>query len=156
MARMRNPEIFNQPRILVRQIPSNKTYSIEAVLIDGDYISDVNSHIITNIKVNPKYLLGVINSKIISIWFLLKYDKFQRRVFPQFKIGEMSEFPIPDSTEEQQIQIAIPVEMLMKEMAKEEVDQDLVDSLNTEIDELVMDLFGLNEEEKQTVRDFEL
>lgn len=156
MARMRNPEIFNQPRILVRQIPSNKTYSIEAVLIDGDYISDVNSHVVTNIKVNPNYLLGVINSKIISIWFLLKYDKFQRRVFPQFKIGEMSEFPIPNATEQQQEEIAHLVQSLMSEMLKNDKDNSKVELLNISIDELVMDLFGLTEEEKQTVRDFEV
>ena len=41
-------------------------------------------------------------------------------------------------------------------MTKEKVNQDLVDSLNTEIDELVMDLFGLTEEEKQIIRDFEV
>ena len=41
-------------------------------------------------------------------------------------------------------------------MAKEKVKQDLVDSLNIKIDDLVMDLFGLTEEEKQTVRDFEV
>jgi hypothetical protein len=44
----------------------------------------------------------------------------------------------------------------MEEMAKEKVKQDLVDSLNIKIDDLVMDLFGLTEEEKQTVRDFEV
>ena len=44
----------------------------------------------------------------------------------------------------------------MEEMTKEKVNQDLVDSLNTEIDELVMDLFGLTEEEKQIIRDFEV
>ena len=44
----------------------------------------------------------------------------------------------------------------MEEMAKEKVKQDLVDSLNIKIDDLVMDLFGLIEEEKQTVRDFEV
>ena len=41
-------------------------------------------------------------------------------------------------------------------MAKEKVKQDLVDSLNIKIDDLVMDLFDLTEEEKQTVRDFEV
>ena len=44
----------------------------------------------------------------------------------------------------------------MEEMAKEKVKQDLVDSLNIKIDDLVMDLFGLTEEEKQTVRDCEV
>ena len=107
---MRNHEIFKNPRILVRQIPSNKTHSIEAVLVDGDYISDVNSYIITNIEVNPNYLLEVINSKIISIWLILKFDKFQRRIFSQFKINELGEFPIPETSNFQQNLIALLVE----------------------------------------------
>ena len=156
MARMRNPEIFKHPRILVRQIPSNKTYSIEAVLVDGDYISDVNSHIITNIEINPYYLLGVINSKIISIWFILKFDKFQRRIFPQFKINELGEFPIPEASNSQQNSIALLVEQLMDEMKKETPDSELVNKLNLDIDNLVMDLFDLTDDEKKIVSEFNL
>ncbi|EPD87533.1 type IIG restriction enzyme/methyltransferase [Streptococcus sp. HPH0090] len=156
MARMRNPEIFKHPRILVRQIPSNKTYSIEAVLVDGDYISDVNSHIITNIEINPYYLLGVINSKIISIWFILKFDKFQRRIFPQFKINELGEFPIPEASNSQQNSIALLVEQLMDEMKKETQDSELINKLNLDIDNLVMDLFDLTDDEKKIVSEFNL
>ncbi|WP_455450410.1 type IIG restriction enzyme/methyltransferase [Streptococcus salivarius] len=156
MARMRNPEIFKHPRILVRQIPSNKTYSIEAVLVDGDYISDVNSHIITNIEINPYYLLGVINSKIISIWFILKFDKFQRRIFPQFKINELGEFPIPEASNSQQNSISLLVEQLMDEMKKETPDSELVNKLNLDIDNLVMDLFDLTDDEKKIVSEFNL
>lgn len=156
MARMRNPEIFEEPRILVRQIPTNKTYSIEATLVEDDYISDVNSHIITFIKVNPRFLLGLINSKLLSIWFVLKFDKFQRRIFPQFKIGEMGEFPIPESSQKQQEEIANVVSELIEEMSKIEIDNNKIEYLNLLIDDLVMDLYELDEQEKNIVLNFEL
>nr|WP_181716067.1 TaqI-like C-terminal specificity domain-containing protein [Arthrobacter sp.]QJS06528.1 type IIG restriction enzyme and methyltransferase [Arthrobacter sp.] len=147
---------FNQPRILVRQIPSHKTYAIEATYTDEYMINDRNSNVIGNIQVNPFFLLGIINSKIITLWFIMKFDKFQRRVFPQFKANELGEFPIPDATLIQQEEIAALVKTLMNEMEKENINISLISELNIDIDELVMELFELTNEEKQRVRSFHI
>lgn len=156
LAAMRDPKLFDRPRILVRQIPSKNVYSIEAVYTDSDVINDRNSMIITEINVNPLYLLGILNSRLISLWFFMRYDKFQRRLFPQFKVNELGEFPIPNSTKEQQDSIAILVEQLMDEMKKEKQDSELINKLNLDIDNLVMDLFDLTEDEKKIVSEFTL
>ena len=156
LAAMRDPNLFNRPRILVRQIPSKTRYSIEAVYVDSDAINDRNSMIITDIKINPFYLLGVLNSSVISLWFFMKVDKFQRRLFPQFKVNELGDFPVPNATDSQQKSVAILVEQLMDEMKKESPNAELVNQLNFDIDNVVMDLFGLTEEEKQIIRDFEV
>lgn len=156
LAAPRELTIFDKPRILVRQIPTNKVYAIEGTFIDDNSINDLNSIIITDIKVNPLYLLGVINSKIITLWFMMKFDKFQRRVFPQFKVNELGEFPIPDGTDSQQNSIAETVQQLMDEMKKNPRNEALFTTLNTKIDEAVMELFGLTEDEKKSVREFEV
>ena len=156
LAAPRNKEIFENPRILVRQIPSKSVYAIEAVYTEDDVINDLNSMVVTDIKVEPLYLLGVINSRLISLWFLMKFDKFQRRIFPQFKVNELGEFPIPNATTEQQKQIAKLVKKLMEEMEKEKRKQATINALNVEIDALVMDLFGLTQEEKQFIESFEV
>ncbi|WP_311515294.1 Eco57I restriction-modification methylase domain-containing protein [uncultured Streptococcus sp.] len=147
---------FNSPRILVRQIPSKSTYAVEAVYTNSDFINDLNSMVITDIQVNPFYLLGVLNSRLISLWFFMKFDKFQRRLFPQFKVNELGDFPIPDATDSQQEEVAQLVEQLIEEMKKDSLETKKITQLNLKIDDLVMDLFGLTEEEKQTVRDFEV
>lgn len=147
---------FSAPRILVRQIPTKKEYAIEAVYTDGEEINDLNSMVITDIKVNAFYLLGVLNSRVISLWFFMKFDKFQRRLFPQFKVNELGDFPVPNATDSQQKSVAILVEQLMDEMKKESPNAELVNQLNFDIDNVVMDLFGLTEEEKQIIRDFEV
>lgn len=147
---------FSAPRILVRQIPTKKEYAIEAVYTDGEEINDLNSMVITDIKVNAFYLLGVLNSRVISLWFFMKFDKFQRRLFPQFKVNELGDFPVPNATDSQQKSVAILVEQLMDEMKKESPNAGLVNQLNFDIDNVVMDLFGLTEEEKQIIRDFEV
>ncbi|HFI0077520.1 TPA: TaqI-like C-terminal specificity domain-containing protein [Streptococcus suis] len=156
LAAMRDPKLFEKPRILVRQIPSKIEYSIEAVYVDSDVINDRNSMVITDIQVNPFYLLGVLNSRLLSLWFFMKFDKFQRRLFPQFKVNELGDFPIPDATESQQEEVAQVVEQLMEEMKKDSPDTEKISQLNLKIDDLVMNLFYLMEEEKQTVREFEV
>ena len=44
----------------------------------------------------------------------------------------------------------------MEEMKKDSPDTETVNQLNLAIDDLVMDLFELTEEEKQTVREFDV
>lgn len=85
---------------------------------------------------------------------MMKFDKFQRRIFPQFKVNELGEFPVPDASENWQNKIARPVRQLMDEMKKENRDEALISSLNTQIDECVMTLFQLTDEEKQSIRNF--
>ena len=156
LAAPRDKKYFETPRILVRQIPSKSTYAVEAVYTNSDFINDLNSMVITDIQVNPFYLLGVLNSRLISLWFFMKFDKFQRRLFPQFKVNELGDFPIPDATDSQQEEVAQLVEQLIEEMKKDSLETKKITQLNLKIDDLVMDLFGLIEEEKQTVRDFEV
>lgn len=147
---------FTSPRILVRQIPAFSKYAIHATYIETDAINDLNSMIITNIMVNPYYLLGVLNSKLITIWFLIKFDKFQRRIFPQFKVNELGEFPTPLASSEEQTIISRLVIAMIDENKKAEPDMNMLDSLNKQIDDLVMSLFDLDDKEKQLVEEFEI
>ena len=151
LAAMRDPILFEGERILVRQIPSKKVYSIEAMVTNADLINDRNSMIIKDFnKIKPLALLGILNSKIETLWFLMHFDKFQRRLFPQFKVNELAQFPVPDLNSEEQDKIADKVSVIMsKAQSKQDYSKE-----NLEVDELVMEAYGLTEEEKQEVRDF--
>ena len=46
-------------------------------------------------KEDAMLILAIINSKIASEWFVFKFDKFQRKIFPQIKVKEMKLFPFP-------------------------------------------------------------
>ena len=152
LAAKRDPNIFLNPHILVRQIPVRSTYAIDATYVNKQIINDLNSMIITNIRgIKPLALLGVINSKPLTLWFLMRFDKFQRRIFPQFKINELELFPIPNMNKEMQNSISF----LVKEIMNKVKDNQNYDNENKEVDELVMIAFGLTEEEKETVRKFE-
>ncbi|MCZ2025869.1 N-6 DNA methylase [Enterococcus faecium] len=147
---------FNEPRILIREILTLKNYAFEATYTDEYFINNISSLVVTNIQTNPYYLLALINSKPVSIWYYITFDKLSRKMFPRLQVKELKQFPIPDATDEQQKKLEIIVHRLMKESKKEERDDYLISNLNTEIDEVVMELFKLTEDEKQSVREFEV
>ncbi len=94
LAEPRRSVPFIGPRILVRQIPSPLPYSINAVFVGEDYLNDINSMVIFDFKYIPSFLLAILNSRLVSFWFANTFDKFQRKIFPQFKVKELAQFPI--------------------------------------------------------------
>ena len=101
LAAPRKEAKFIGERILVRQIPSKMPHAINAVLTDAHYINDRNSMIIQDIQDNPFFIMAILNSKLTSFWFAMTFNKFSRTIFPQFKVGELKQFPIPQATIEQ-------------------------------------------------------
>lgn len=81
----------------------------------------------------------------------MRFDKFQRRLFPQFKVKELEQFPIPKTNK----QIQTNIEILVKSIIKKVKQGDSYTHENNRIDELVMTAFGLNDVEKAAVRRFE-
>jgi hypothetical protein len=115
-----------------------------------------------------KYLLGVVNSRLISLWFQKKYDKLQRRIFPQFKVKELAAFPIrpinfSDAADKaRHDEVVAKVDAMLeakKQLAKAQTDKDKTyyenkcAALDRQIDRLVYDLYGLTEDEIQIVED---
>ena len=156
LAAPRDSKLFEGERLLIARIPVKSIYTFRATYTKENFVHEQSIESITNLRASPLYLIGVLNSKILSFYAIEKFDFLQRNTFPQMRLTQIKQFPIPNSNDDQQNEIADLVVQIMEEMAKEKVNQDLVDSLNTEIDELVMDLFGLTEEEKQIIRDFEV
>jgi hypothetical protein len=152
LSRPRIPELFNHNRILVRQIPSKKPYSIVSTFINHVAVCD-NNHMI--IKKNDKAsysllkLIGVLNSSLITFWFISTFAKDQRKLFPQFKINELKTFPIPKNDSETLDKIELLVkEILTQKQANPSAD---TSALEREIDVMVYALYGLSEEEIKVV-----
>lgn len=91
---------FTAPRILVRQIPSKPPYCINGVYTVDHQINDINSMVIFDFKIDARAVLAVLNSRPMSYWFDLTFDKLQRGLFPQFKVRELKTFPIPAAIED--------------------------------------------------------
>lgn len=153
LAAKRDPQFFKQPRLLVRQIVGKEKHSLFADYInENNVINDRNSMIVMSKQVNLLYLLGIINSSIETFWFAMKYDKFQRKTFPQFKVDELQQFPIPQASHKQVNNLVELVKKIMKATSKK--DKPVQTSLDNRIDDYVMNLFGLSNKEKDSVSSF--
>lgn len=162
LAEPRSMELFTGERILVRQIPSKPPYSINATIVDEPILNDINSMVIRNFQgVSPKYVLGVINSKLSTYWFVNTFDKFQRKTFPQFKINELATFPIftaSDRDKESVIKLVDSIQESQQHLASaseessryKEISKHL-EALNTSLDKLIYEIAGLTSDEVQIV-----
>lgn len=157
-------DLYKKPRILVRQIPSPLPYAINASIVEEKMLmNDRNSMIVLDIKdeFDIEYILGIINSKLISYWFAKAFDKFQRKIFPQFKVNELEKFPIYNAILKEQkviIQSVDKILSLNREIRKVVENSEKWISIKSEIertdkkiDEEVYKLYGLTSEEIKIV-----
>src|SRR3989338_2780970 len=164
LAAPRTIDLYQNPRILVRQIPSPPPYSINAVFVDENMLmNDRNSMIILSFKINYLFVLAVLNSKITTFWFANTFDKFQRKTFPQFKVKELATFPIPNASQAEQEKIAKKGQAMLeiqKELQAISANTDKhnslkrdIEKLDREIDEAIYKLYGLTAEEIRTIEE---
>jgi hypothetical protein len=150
LAAPRKPELFKGERILVRQIPSLPPYSINAVLTNNNFVNDINSMIIISpIEYSLKYILGIINSSVITYWFDITFDKLQRGIFPQFKVNELAQFPIPklDLSKKRDKNLYDKIISLVDSINNQSLPEHEFSRINDQIEKLVFTLFNLTKEE---------
>ena len=144
-----NFSLFSTPRILVRQIPSQPPYCINACFTEQTILNDRNSMNIIDIKIEPELVLGILNSRLISYWFIHKFGKLQWGTFPQFKVNELANFPIPKDFDIYRDNLIAKVKEIMT--VKLENSNHDISTLNQEIDSIVYKIFNLTDEEIATV-----
>jgi adenine-specific DNA-methyltransferase len=116
----------------------------------------------TTFGMASKYLLGLINSRLLSVWFSAMFDKLQRNIFPQFKVKELASFPIRpinfDTMNDKVLhdQLVVLVEQMLtlnKQYFSSKTNQDKIgiqrqiNVIDKYIDHVVYKLYGLTEED---------
>jgi len=137
--------LYSTKRILVRQIPAKPPYCIHACLVEETCLNDLNSINVINFKESPEAVLGILNSRLVSFWFIHKFGKMQWETFPQFKVNELAEFPLPKMRIENLADIAKRVKQILA--AKQQCPNADTSALEREIDQQVYALYGLTPEE---------
>jgi tRNA1(Val) A37 N6-methylase TrmN6 len=140
LAAPRTEQLYRGPRILIRQIPSQPPRCIFATFVDNDYVNDLNSMIISfNFENDAHFVLAILNSELISKWFIRKFDKFQRKTFPQFKVNELNLFPIPDVSVEEKNEVVTLSKSLQKAYQNNELKD--VERTEKELERLILRCF---------------
>ncbi|MEK6691736.1 MAG: TaqI-like C-terminal specificity domain-containing protein [Nitrospirota bacterium] len=159
---------FQGERILIRQIPSSPPYCIHAVYTEEECLNDINSMVVFNISggYNYYYLLGILNSRLLSFWFQKSFDKLQRKIFPQFKVKELAKFPIRTidfnkpsekvihdklvSLVDRMLELHKKKNYLPPSAEREKIEREIAIT-NEKIDEIVYGLYGITENERKVI-----
>jgi len=126
-------ELFSSPRILVREIPAYPPRAMVATYIDKIYLN--NRSIINVLKKEKgpdlKYILSILNSKLITFYHWNKSVKAQRDLFPKVTLNDLRKFPIKIvSYPQANKMIALVNDMLeLKEKETEEKKKTFIDTL---------------------------
>ena len=150
LAEPRKQTLFEGERILLRRIVG-KGYLI-GQYIDGEYCNNSLLHTIKlkSKKYDTKYVLGILNSKLIGWFFIQKYAR-DEKVFPEIRIHELEMLPIKQFSKQSILSKIVNKVLSLKSEGKDTT------SLEQEIDNLVYKLYELTYEEVKVIdSEFEL
>jgi tRNA1(Val) A37 N6-methylase TrmN6 len=164
LAAPRSPNWFEGERIVVREVTSNGI--IQATYINGDYVfsNSVDGIKMKSETINIKFLLGLLNSKLISFYHLNTSPNAFKGTFPKMLLQDLRELPIPSIASkievEQHNQIIKHVDNLLK-LNEEKSTTKLPTQLSqiegkisyceTRINEIVYQLYELTDDEIKTI-----
>jgi type I restriction-modification system DNA methylase subunit len=148
--------LFDGPKIVWGNLAKRSSFSLET---NGFYVNNPANILPTN----SKYVLGILNSKLMS-YFLRSICAQRQGGFIEQKPVYVSQVPIKKPTKEQEIEITQHVEKMLQlneklfkigdkltdERARIE---DEIKKTDSEIDELVYEIYGITEDERKTIED---
>ena len=160
LAAPRKPEWFDGERIIVREVTAKGI--IQATLIDGDFVfsNSVDGIKLIGNRIEAKYLLAIINSKLISFYHLNTSPNAFKGAFPKMLLQDLRDLPVAEGDLNKRNEIIKHVSLLLK--LNEEIKETKLQT-NTEqlkqriqhsegkINELVYQLYELTEEEIKIV-----
>ncbi|MFV8224779.1 Eco57I restriction-modification methylase domain-containing protein [Christiangramia aquimixticola] len=97
LASPRSIDLFEGEKIIVREITGKYPRNIIATYSDDLYLFNRSNIAIISkpsIEISLKYVLGILNSTLISYWFLKNTAKSVRKMFPKIILKDLRKFPI--------------------------------------------------------------
>ncbi len=158
---------FKGPRLLLRELISRQ-FRLQAVKVSNDFVTNKSMQSILQLPGAPElnYLLGVINSHLLSWYFLRRSNIAQRDDFPKIVLKETRSLPVPHinfsdladkARHDKMVSLVERMLDLHKQLPKAKNPNDKtrlqreIDATDRQIDQLVYELYGLTEEEIRLV-----
>lgn len=159
--------IFTRPRVLLREITSNFPCCLYAAFTTDSYL---NNKSVLNVlheqdkEDELKCLVGILNSKLISLFYKQRAVKSARKLFPKVVIKNLREFPYPMEINEQikkvliqlidiVIDLNIQINSTKINHDKKTLQRKLV-NVNYQMDHSVYKLYELTENEIKILEDY--
>jgi type I restriction-modification system DNA methylase subunit len=159
---------FKGPRILLRELISRR-FRLQAVKVTEDFVTNKSMQSIVPVAAGPdlNYLLGCLNSGLMSWYFLHRSNIAQRDDFPKIVLMETRNLPIPavdlaDPADKAQHDKMVALVGRMLELNKKSHSGKLapseldrlereIASTDRETDELVYELYAITDEERKII-----
>jgi hypothetical protein len=151
---------FKGPRLLLRELISRQ-FRLQAVKADEDFVTNKSMQSILQSDAGPglECLLGCLNSRLMSWYFLRRSNIAQRDDFPKIVLKESRSLPIPlvtakNAKEAKELSIEVKQMLALKaklasalsERESEKLKRQIV-ATDNHIDQIVYGLYGLTEQE---------
>ena len=156
-----------QPKILIRRI-INRQDRLDACFCDEQMVfkKDINPFVLSVAKPSPKFVLGILNSTLLSYLYVNTSAIATKDDFRQTTLAELRRLPIPfpdfanKADKARHDKLVMLVDKLLGLMPKlraatseseKATLQNAVTAADQEIDRLVYELYGLTDDEKNLV-----
>ncbi|MCS7004950.1 MAG: Eco57I restriction-modification methylase domain-containing protein [Cytophagales bacterium] len=146
-----SPKVIEKFLLKEKIVIARMTLKLQAAL-DTEYFFVGKSTVLFdwNKDVNPYYLLGILNSKLINFWYINYFENTHLRGgYIRFDIPYLKKIPIVIAEKTQQEDIRSVVESIIS-IKKQNPSTDTT-ALEAQIDCMVYELYGLTEEEIEIV-----
>jgi hypothetical protein len=148
LAAPREQKFFTSPRILIMEVTRGNKYKITSAFVEEEYYntpSIINVISKNNEVKHLKCLLGFLNSRLMTWIHLKKHSKaLANTSIPKILVRETRGIPINEDLLNSEILEQKVESILSLKKANPKAD---TSELESEIDDLVYELYGLNEEE---------
>lgn len=158
---------FSGPRLLLRELISRQ-FRLQAVRVTDSFVTNKSMQSILQLPSGPhlNFILGILNSKLLSWFFLHKSNVGQRDDFPKIVLRETRALPIfrLDATRSADQAMHDRIVMLVEQILSASSKQSLatteaernrlaiqIDSMDRQIDIAIFQLYGLTQTEIQIV-----
>lgn len=153
IANPRNPKFFKGKRLLVREITNPSIY---ATITDEELYHDPAVIVVKDSDAYPLELVcGIMNSKLGTFYHFNNSPKATKGLFPKILITDINNFPLPKLDTDEKKALVARIETLamrlMDEAAKGNSASAEAWQGEEEVNQLVCQLYGLDEEETNVV-----
>jgi type I restriction-modification system DNA methylase subunit len=170
LAASRDPNNFIGPRILVQEITGGIERRIIATFTDQElyHSRDIIPVKCDNTWPYPFFLLGIINSWLITWWHHRRNPKAKKALFPKILVNDLKNLPIPILNKEnslhvkqhdQMVKLVEQMLILNQQLARAKAEHEKttmqrhIEATDKQIDRLVYELYGLKAEEIKIVEE---
>lgn len=137
LAAPRKREFFTEKRILIREITNPR---ILATITEEEYYNTPSIiNIIGSKNIDYKYLLAIINSKMMTYYHLSTSPKANKGLFPKILVNDVRNLPIKLCEDSKYQEVISLVELRLNEKDKISIME-----IEKAIDKIVYEIYGLN------------